>query len=109
MLQHGANGTRCMRADMDVGNAQSRAAVVPQPVAPPVAIPGLILKAMRPRQWTKNLLCVAALVMANRMRDGASDLRMLFCVVLFCALSGTVYLLNDSLDVERDRLHPTKR
>ncbi|MDB5075744.1 MAG: UbiA prenyltransferase [Chloroflexi bacterium] len=94
---------------MDVGKAQSRAAMAPQPVAPPIAIPGLILKAMRPRQWTKNLLCGAALVMANRLRDGASDLRMVFCILLFCALSGSIYLLNDSLDAERDRLHPTKR
>jgi 4-hydroxybenzoate polyprenyltransferase len=74
-----------------------------------LALPGLIVQGMRPRQWTKNLLCAAALVMANRFRDGASDLRMLLCIALFCALSGTVYLLNDSLDVEQDRLHPTKR
>jgi 4-hydroxybenzoate polyprenyltransferase len=80
-----------------------------QPAAGILAMPGLLLKAMRPRQWTKNLLCTAALVMANRIRDPASDLRMLVCVLLFCALSGTVYLINDSLDVQRDRIHPTKR
>lgn len=80
-----------------------------QPAAGALAMPGLLLKAMRPRQWTKNLLCVAALVMANRIRDGAADLRMVACVLLYCALSGTVYLVNDSLDVKRDRIHPTKR
>jgi 4-hydroxybenzoate polyprenyltransferase len=94
---------------MDVGKAQGRSAAVTQPVAAPVALPGLILKAMRPRQWTKNLLCAAPLVMANRLRDGASDLRTLFCIILFCALSGAIYLVNDSLDFERDRFHPTKR
>ncbi len=94
---------------MDVTKAQGQSTEVSQVVASPRAMPALILKAMRPRQWTKNLLCAAALVMANRYRDGVSDLRMLLCVVLFCALSGTVYLLNDSLDVEQDRLHPTKR
>jgi 4-hydroxybenzoate polyprenyltransferase len=94
---------------MNVTNVRERSSAVPQAAAPPHAMPALILKATRPRQWTKNLLCAAALVMANRFRDGTADLRMLVCVVLFCTLSGTVYLLNDSLDVEEDRLHPTKR
>ena len=78
----------------------------------PASAPGIpmaLLKAMRPRQWTKNLLCAAALVMANRLRDLTADLRMVYCVALFCLLSSVVYLLNDSLDVERDRLHPKKR
>src|SRR5579872_1294928 len=94
---------------VDVASARPLHQPAAQPTAGALAIPGLLLKAMRPRQWTKNLLCTAALVMANRVRDGASDLRMLACVLLFCALSGTVYLINDSLDVQRDRIHPTKR
>lgn len=94
---------------MDVAKVQERSIAVPQAAAPLRVMPVLILKAMRPRQWTKNLLCAAALVMANRFRDGTADIRMLICVVIFCTLSGTVYLLNDSLDVEQDRLHPTKR
>jgi 4-hydroxybenzoate polyprenyltransferase len=98
---------------MNVENARRPAngivRAAPQAAAPVLAMPGLVLKAMRPRQWSKNLLCCAALVMANRLRDGASDLRMAFCVVLFCLLSGTIYLLNDSLDVEEDRIHPRKR
>lgn len=94
---------------MDVTKVREHSTAIPLAAAPPRAIPVLILKAMRPRQWTKNLLCAAALVMANRFRDGSADLRMVLCVALFCALSGTVYLLNDSLDVEQDRLHPTKR
>jgi len=68
-----------------------------------------LLRAMRPRQWTKNALCIAALIMGGRERDGTADLRMLACVALFCALSGSVYLANDALDVERDRIHPTKK
>jgi 4-hydroxybenzoate polyprenyltransferase len=98
---------------MSVADAKRRAARGSQPAeqqaAGLLAMPSLLLKAMRPRQWTKNLLCTAALVMANKLRDQVADLRMLYCVLLFCALSGTVYLLNDSLDVERDRLHPRKR
>jgi 4-hydroxybenzoate polyprenyltransferase len=94
---------------MNVSKAPVRVAAVPQAAAPSGALPVLILKAMRPRQWTKNLLCGAAVVMADRLRDGASGRSTLICILLFCALSGTVYLLNDSLDVDRDRLHPTKR
>ncbi len=94
---------------MEMTKRQERTVAVPEAAAPAYAMPVLILKAMRPRQWTKNLLCAAALVMADRFRDVTSDVRMLACVLLFCTLSGTVYLLNDSLDVEQDRLHPTKR
>lgn len=79
------------------------------PAARRLGIPMALLKAMRPRQWTKNLLCAAALVMANRLRDTTADIRMLYCVALFCLLSSVVYLVNDSLDVESDRLHPRKR
>ena len=81
----------------------------PLPAAERSALLNLVLRAMRPRQWTKNLLCAAALVMANRLRDGGSDLRVAYCVALFCLLSGAVYLVNDSLDVAQDRLHPVKR
>lgn len=89
----------------------------PRPIVPslPVvsvgmrSIPVQLLLATRPRQWPKNLLCAAPVVMANKLRDPASDVRTLACVLLFCALSGAVYLINDMLDVERDRLHPKKR
>lgn len=97
---------------MDIGNTQRRIAPslpAEQVAAGPLALPGLVIKAMRPRQWTKNLLCAAPLVMANKLRDGVADLRMVVCILLFCALSGTVYLINDALDVDRDRLHPKKR
>jgi len=71
--------------------------------------PAQVLLAMRPRQWSKNLICAAAVVMANKLRDPIADLRTLVCVLLFCALSGVVYLINDALDVEQDRMHPKKR
>lgn len=98
---------------MDAAQSQLRsvpeAQWAPGPPASPAELPGVLLRAMRPRQWTKNLLCAAALVMANQWRSATADLRMLACIALFCALSGVVYLLNDSLDVERDRLHSRKR
>ena len=98
---------------MDVGQTSgsvgARAVAGEQPQAGLLDLPGVLLKAIRPRQWTKNLLCVAALVMANKLRSSDADVRMIACVLLFCGLSSVVYLINDSLDVQRDRLHPTKR
>jgi 4-hydroxybenzoate polyprenyltransferase len=49
------------------------------------------------------------LVFSKHLFEGGPLLRSLLAFVLFCALSGAVYLLNDVADVERDRLHPTKR
>ncbi len=68
-----------------------------------------ILKTMRPKQWTKNLLLFAALIFAKKIAEPASVLQALAAFVLFCALSGAVYLINDVVDAEEDRRHPRKR
>jgi 4-hydroxybenzoate polyprenyltransferase len=68
-----------------------------------------ILVSLRPHQWTKNLLVFAALALSKHLFERGPLLRSLFAFVLFCGLSGTVYLINDVVDVERDRLHPRKR
>ncbi len=69
-----------------------------------------ILKTMRPRQWTKNIFVLAALVF-DRQLFSASDplLRSIGGMLLFCLLSSSVYIINDIKDVEADRQHPTKR
>jgi 4-hydroxybenzoate polyprenyltransferase len=51
----------------------------------------------------------APLAFSKHLFEPGPLLRSLLAFVLFCALSGAVYLLNDVADVERDRLHPTKR
>ena len=67
-----------------------------------------ILRSMRPRQWTKNLVVFAAILFALE----ADDPRLLGLTavgfITFCLLSGWVYLLNDLKDLEKDRLHPLK-
>jgi 4-hydroxybenzoate polyprenyltransferase len=76
-----------------------------------------LIKSMRPKQWTKNVFIFAALVFdhqlfpfnARQSRDPLPTLRTLAGLVLLCMLSSTVYLINDLADVEKDRLHPTKR
>jgi 4-hydroxybenzoate polyprenyltransferase len=71
-------------------------------------MPLALLRAMRPRQWIKNLVVFAALVFALRLRDRAALERATLAFVLFCATSGAVYVMNDLFDVERDRRHPRK-
>ena len=76
-----------------------------------------LLSALRPRQWMKNALVFLPFLFAVDLAWKPSDLgavpALLFQVLLaalaFCALSGAVYLFNDLLDRESDRIHPTKR
>jgi len=68
-----------------------------------------LVRALRPRQWVKNLFVAAPIVFAQRLTDHDLLLREAIAVLAFCLLSGAVYLFNDVRDVEADRLHPTKR
>ncbi|NPV48004.1 MAG: decaprenyl-phosphate phosphoribosyltransferase [Armatimonadetes bacterium] len=68
-----------------------------------------IVIAMRPRQWTKNLLVFAGLIFAQKAADWQAVAEAVEAFAIFCALAGAVYLVNDCLDVERDRLDPVKR
>lgn len=76
---------------------------------------GALLRAMRPHQWTKNLFVLVALVFAagDRRSDAIAArehlLAGLCAFAAFCLASSAVYLLNDVLDVEKDRAHPDKR
>lgn len=67
-----------------------------------------LLISLRPGQWTKNLFVFAALVFAERLTDITSVVRALIAFAVFCALSSTIYLINDVLDREQDRRHPLK-
>ncbi len=64
---------------------------------------------MRPRQWTKNLFIFAALLFDLKLFDLTYAVRTVLAFVLFCILSGSVYLINDLTDIEKDRQHPVKR
>jgi 4-hydroxybenzoate polyprenyltransferase len=65
--------------------------------------------ALRPRQWTKNLLLFAGIVFAAQLGDGGRWAAALTAFVAYCAASSAAYLVNDVRDVESDRLHPVKR
>lgn len=68
-----------------------------------------LLAALRPKQWTKNGLLFVALAFTLNLQQPSLVARSLAAFVCFCALSSAGYLLNDVLDVEADRRHPTKR
>jgi 4-hydroxybenzoate polyprenyltransferase len=68
-----------------------------------------LIKAMRPKQWTKNAFIFVPLVFDVKVFQLEPLLRTLAGFVLLCLISGTVYLINDLVDIERDRQHPTKR
>jgi 4-hydroxybenzoate polyprenyltransferase len=68
-----------------------------------------LLWVARPRQWTKNAVCLAALVFAGRMRDPVAQRAALLTVVCFCLTASALYIVNDIVDREADRAHPAKR
>ena len=70
-------------------------------------LPLALLAAVRPRQCvTKNAIVFGALVFARKLFEPLPVLHVIAAFALFCAVSGAVYLINDLLDVEQDRLHP---
>jgi 4-hydroxybenzoate polyprenyltransferase len=78
-----------------------------------------LIRSLRPKQWTKNLLVFAGLVFAGADQTQAARfqtlsqqqalLRAFSAFIIFCALSSVVYLINDIMDRDSDRQHPTKR
>ncbi len=69
----------------------------------------LILKTMRPKQWYKNLILFAGLVFSLNLFDFQMFMRVFFAFVIFCVVSGVVYIINDIMDMEKDRKHPKKK
>jgi len=64
---------------------------------------------LRPDQWTKNLIVFAALIFAVKLLDPAALANASAAFLIFCALSGAVYLINDVSDRAQDQAHPLKR
>jgi decaprenyl-phosphate phosphoribosyltransferase len=72
-------------------------------------LPLAILVACRPKQWTKNLLVLAAPGAAGVLGEGDAILATAAAFIAFCLGASATYLLNDAADVEADRAHATKR
>jgi len=69
----------------------------------------LVLVTVRPGQWPKNAFLFAALLFSRNIFHPAQVLTSVLAFVIFCLASGTVYVLNDLLDMEQDRNHPKKQ
>jgi 4-hydroxybenzoate polyprenyltransferase len=64
---------------------------------------------LRPHQWVKNLFVLAPVVFAKHLTHPSIILSALGAFAVFCLLAGSIYVLNDLVDVEADRIHPVKR
>ena len=67
-----------------------------------------IILSMRPGQWLKNLFLFAALLFSENLIEASKSVMVLEAFLLFCLLSGSVYIINDIFDREQDRDHPLK-
>lgn len=67
------------------------------------------VRLLRPMQWAKNAVVLAALVFGRVYDDPVRVLASLGAVIAFCAISSAGYIFNDWLDIERDRHHHLKR
>ena len=68
-----------------------------------------VLRLLRPWQWSKNSLCLAGVFFSGKVFEPSAVAQALGTAAVFSATSSGVYALNDALDRERDREHPTKR
>ncbi|HEY6415885.1 MAG TPA: decaprenyl-phosphate phosphoribosyltransferase [Acidimicrobiales bacterium] len=93
--------------------ASKRPAAAPEPTAPATAprpsFARSLLRTARPKQWVKNVLVFAAPAAAGVLSEPAQFARTMVAFVAFCLAASGTYFLNDAMDVEADRLHPTKR
>jgi 4-hydroxybenzoate polyprenyltransferase len=96
----------------DSESANQQLSQVPESASVPAARPGkgwlAWLKLARPRQWTKNLIAYAPLLFAGKAGSPELLSSATLCVISFCLVSSSVYIVNDIVDREADKLHPIK-
>jgi 4-hydroxybenzoate polyprenyltransferase len=68
-----------------------------------------LVQALRPHQWVKNLLVFVPVVLDHRLFDAETMARAGTAFLAFCCAASAAYILNDVLDLQADRQHPTKR
>lgn len=68
-----------------------------------------VIQSMRPHQWYKNLVVFIAIVFSYNLFSFEMWLQSIFAFIVFCLISGSVYIINDINDAVKDQLHPKKR
>ena len=92
--------------------ARSRPATAPERAPQPGRRPSVVLgllKALRPKQWIKSVLVLAAPAAAGMLGDSTVLFHTIVALVGFSLCASGGYLINDASDVEQDRRHPKKR
>jgi 4-hydroxybenzoate polyprenyltransferase len=74
-----------------------------------MSVLGPLVASVRPKQWMKNLLVGAGALFSGNARDERHLVLAFLGVIAFTLASGAIYLFNDVLDIDSDRLHPTRR
>src|SRR5438270_113340 len=86
-------------------SVQQQTTLAPTGSVTPLSVGGRMLalfRAMRPRQWVKNLALFVGIVFAQRLLSLPILGRAVLAFVIFCLASSVIYLLNDLLDLEND-------
>lgn len=68
-----------------------------------------IIRLLRPKQWIKNLFIFAALIFSNHYIYLQDTIKAILVFIAFSMISSCVYIINDLVDIESDKLHPKKR
>ncbi|NFV11421.1 decaprenyl-phosphate phosphoribosyltransferase [Clostridium sp. FAM 1755] len=68
-----------------------------------------IIALMRPKQWIKNFFVFAAVIFSGNLMNEGILKNNIITFILFCLTSSTIYILNDIVDIEKDRKHPEKK
>lgn len=68
-----------------------------------------LIALMRPKQWTKNLFVFGAVLFSGNFVSKDLFLANILVFIMFCLASSSIYVLNDIIDVEKDKLHPVKK
>ncbi len=67
-----------------------------------------ILLSMRPEQWIKNFFVFTALLFSKNLLNPSKDIEAIIGFIIFCMVTGCAYMVNDLVDLEKDKLHPVK-
>ena len=67
-----------------------------------------VLLSMRPEQWIKNFLVFAALLFSKNLLSLSKNIEAIIGFTIFCMITGCAYMINDLVDLEKDKLHSVK-